>query len=188
MALTLALLCLGSLLLLAIPIHLRVAVERDPGFESRAKLSWLFGLVRVRLHPSGKAKRQKGAKARRDRRPGERPGRFAKRLGRRVLRADLRARSARFLGDLLRALRPRDLRLQARIGLEDPADTGMLWAAMGPLGGWLPCSDIRLEPDFEQERFQLQASGRIRLIPLQVIWLALAFVLSPPIVRAVLAR
>jgi len=102
------------------------------------------------------------------------------------MRPDLRARAVRFARSVLRALRPRDVRIRARIGLDDPADTGRLWAVLGPLGAQL--RNVELEPDFREAALRFRAVARVRLVPLRLLALTVAFALSPPVVRTLLAR
>ena len=169
------------LLLLAAPIDVRVAVDRDQALRARVHVSWLFGLVRFRVRPEGT---RPGMKAKR---PASRRGRHGKRIARRVaggmLRPDFRARSFAFLRGLLRAIRPRDVRVRGRIGLGDPADTGRMWGVLGTLGVLLSQHDVRLEPDFEQACLRFQAAGRMRLIPIQMLFMTTAFLVSPAVVR-----
>ena len=72
-----------------------------------------------------------------------------------------------------------------RIGLGDPADTGLLWAFLGPLSA-LPLrnAELRLEPEFVDPVLELEADGRLLLVPLRFLILAVAFALSPPTIRA----
>jgi hypothetical protein len=105
-----------------------------------------------------------------------------------VLRqAEFRQRAYRFFIDLIHASHPRRLRLLMRLGLGDPADTGRLWALVGPLSAAaqnLPGAHVRIEPEFMDSVLEVRADGQLRLVPLQLICLAIAFVLSPPAIRA----
>jgi hypothetical protein len=78
--------------------------------------------------------------------------------------------------------------VRARIGFDDPADTGRLWGALGPLRVLLASRDVRLEPAFDEPCLRFRAAGRVRLIPVQLLFLTVTFLLSPPVVRALLAR
>jgi hypothetical protein len=176
------------LLLLAVPIHVHLAVEREGAVQARARLSWLFGLVRARAYPGAARARPKQAKRRPARRRSGLGTRIARRVAGGLLRADFRARSVTFLRDVLRAVRPRNVRLSARIGLDDPADTGRLWAALGPLGALLAHRDVRLEPGFDEACLRFRAAAHVRLIPAQLLFLIAAFLASPPVIRALVAR
>jgi hypothetical protein len=100
---------------------------------------------------------------------------------------DLRARVVRLARDLLRAAHLHQLRLHLRIGLGDPADTGRLWALLGPLGATLQACQadaVHIEPYFGAAALAVDASGRAWLVPLQVLGLGLTFVTSPTAWRA----
>ena len=69
-----------------------------------------------------------------------------------------------------------------RIGLDDPADTGMLYSALWPI--LVPLTDsssakVRMELSFEEPALDLTARGRIRVFPIQMVWSVLLFALSP---------
>ena len=182
------LLLAGVVLLLATPIDVRLFLERDEAFRSRARIRWLFGLVRFRIHSRHERARPAPKEAPAPPRRKRRGARAARRVATALMRPDLRPRALGFLRDLLRALRLRDVRVRARIGLDDPADTGRLWAVLGPLGALLRFPNVELEPDFFEACFRFQAAARVRLIPLQLFALTAGFVVSPPVLRALLAR
>ena len=78
--------------------------------------------------------------------------------------------------------------MHARIGMEDPADTGRIWGLVGPLGMILSETDIRLEPVFDDTCLCFRAAARVRLIPGQLMALLLGFLLSPAVLRAAVQR
>lgn len=173
---------LAVILLLAIPITLdfRVSWPRAPRRD--VELGWAFGLVHLRV-PAGRPTGKEGVTAKQ---PRARPGtpRRKWRFGPLVQHQPFRRRITRFARDLWCAVHREDLELDVRLGLDDPADTGQLWAVLGPVSGILAGSretSIRIKPDFTEENFQLNGSGRIRIVPLQVICLAAALLLSPSI-------
>lgn len=74
-----------------------------------------------------------------------------------------------------------------RLGLGDPADTGRLWAMVGPLSALvqnLRNAEVRIEPEFADPVFEFESHGRVLLIPIQFIFVIIAFALSPPSIRA----
>jgi len=170
--------------LLAIPVGLDYQVNWRGKLQGEIDLSWLFGLLHVRIPmettTSPSSDQQTHAKPKRRHKPKSR--RRAKPLAAWRLRP-FRRRLLRFVRDLWRAIHKRDLRVQLRIGLGDPADTGQLWALMGPLSAVLTQSEsvaFELEPDFMDSSLDFASSGRIRIIPLQLLGLTLALLLSPP--------
>lgn len=183
-------LLIGLVLLLAVPLEVAFQLDRVVALEGHVSFRWLFGLVRFRLAvprvrptPPGPAAEPRAARERRRRSAGAGAAR-----GLAVLRqSDFRRRVHRLLGDLVRAIHVRRLRLLVRLGLGDPADTGCLWALVGPLGaaaGSLRGAEVRIEPEFIDPVLELHSRGRVRVIPLRILALASSFALSPPSIRA----
>lgn len=76
--------------------------------------------------------------------------------------------------------------MRLRIGLGDPADTGRLWAIIGPIAGMAQnLRDIQLliEPEFMDPLFEIESHGQIQFAPLRFIGLAVAFILSPTMIK-----
>ena len=186
-----AVVCVLLVLLLALPVDLAFRLESVEGFAGQVRIAWLFGLVRHRivLPPSAGrraprpaiAAQAAGAPARRRRRPRRADVMAALR------QAAFRRRVYRFARDLARAAHARDLGLRVRLGLGDPADTGRLWAFVGPLNAAaqnLRNADVRIEPEFVDSVLEFEARGRLQLFPLQLLALAISFALSPASIRA----
>ncbi len=172
------------LALLAVPFELAFRLERVEAFSGQITLRWLFGLVRFRIPIPG-VERPAEAPAAKPRKPaprGARPNAIA------VFRQPaFRRRVWRLVTDVIRAAHLRELHLRMRLGLGDPADTGWLWALVGPLSvaaQSLRDAQVQIEPEFEDEAFELHADGRLLLIPLQFLALAIGFALSPASIRA----
>lgn len=178
-------------LLLAVPADVAFHFRRIEAFAGEIAVRWLFGLVRFRINvpraarpkPSKPVPKRKAAETRqKPKARGRGPEVFA------VLRqAAFRRRVYRFVKDLVRAAHARDLYLRLRLGLGDAADTGRLWAFVGPLSALaqnVPNAEVRVEPEFVDPVFEFEASGRVLLIPLQFVALAIAFALSPSSIRA----
>jgi hypothetical protein len=177
-------------LLLAVPVDVAFRVKGIVAFEGQFGVRWLFGLVRYRLRvPDPDRRRGQPTTAQTDR--SARRKRKAAGGRRHVLavlrQAPFRRRVVRFVADLLRAAHLRELVLRVRLGLGDPADTGRLWALVGPLGAAaqsLRGADVSIEPDFIDPVLEFDARGRSLLVPLQILVLAVAFALSPVSLRA----
>ena len=184
--LTAALIVLLVLLaLLAVPVTLTYRFSWQRELQGRFMLQWLFGLVRVQLSPRGlrtpEKKQIEEASG-----PKTKPARKEFNPLAALRLKPFRQRILRFARDLWHAFRKRDLRLRIRAGLGDPADTGQLWALCGPLSGWLASIDdasIELEPEFIDAVFELDSSGKISVIPLQLLYLVLGLLCSPPFWR-----
>ena len=171
------------LLLLAVPVTLNYEVSWQRQFRGKARLQWLFGLVRVQL--AAPADRRPVA----DAQPGDDSTEVTPKRARgkfnplpALRQKRFRRRIFRFARDLWRALRKRDLYLRIRVGLGDPADTGQLWAFCGPLSGLLATvehASIELEPEFVDAVFELDSGGKLSVIPLQLLYRALGLLCSP---------
>ena len=175
------------LLLLAVPVDVAFQFQGIEMFQGQIKIHWLFGLVRFHFHVPAVSVPQlpepETAKLRV--KPEERSGRanfFAA-----LRQAPFRRRVYRFSKDFVRAIHLHQLRIRMRLGLGDPADTGCLWAIVGPLNAAaqnLRNAEVRIEPEFMEPIFEFEAHGRFLLIPLHFLALAVAFALSPPSIRA----
>ncbi len=158
---------------LAIPVTLTYQLSWPQDSQQDTLLEWAFGLVKVRIpaaepraHSSGKRTNVLAA----------------------VRLKPFRRRIVRFISDLWRAIHKEDVSLHVRMGLGDPADTGQLWAIVGPIAGSLATvqgAAIAIEPEFSDSTFELNSAGSIRLIPLQLIYMTIALLLSPPIWQGV---
>ncbi len=173
-----ALVALG-LALLAVPVELAFRLAGRPVPAGQVTVGWLFGLVTLPVQ-IGAGRAQRGRRTA----PAGKPRRGLP-LAALWRRRAFRRRALRFVRELLGTLRVRQLRLRLRWGLDDPADTGRLWAAVGPLLLMLPWrgADVRVQPEFGQSVFDWEAQGRLRLVPLRPLLLALGFVLAPVSLR-----
>lgn len=176
-------------LLLAVPL---VVVFRFEGLEAlsgQVAVRWLFGLVRLRVRVPGSRQTRDPQSARDRGKTRQKPGKGGRRLNiTGVLRqAAFRRRVYRLLKDFFGAVHLHRLRLHMRLGLGDPADTGRLWALVGPLNAAaqnLRGAEVWIEPEFTDPVLEYQTEGRLLLIPLQVLALAIGFALSPASIRA----
>ena len=171
--------------LLAIPVSLTFHVSWKQDLQNDITLKWAFGLVRVRIAPdqSGETSLESEKVQQKIARAGSAPRKERNVIA--VIRQKrFRRRIIRFVTDLWHAIYKENVNLHVRIGLGDPADTGQLWAILGPIAGLLASvreASICLEPEFSDTTFELDSSGSIRIIPLHIIGLAVALLLSPPI-------
>lgn len=165
------------IVLLAIPLALQFEVSWRENFQEDIRLEWAFGLVRVRI-PSDQEERRQEVDHAKD--STHKHGEFLAVFRQKAFRR----RIFRFVGELWHALHKKDLSLRVRVGLGDPAETGQLWAVVGPVAGVLASvqeASIAIEPEFFDTVFELDTSGSIRIIPLQIIYLIVALLLSPPV-------
>ena len=93
----------------------------------------------------------------------------------------------KFVRGMLCAIHAQNLFFRLRIGLSDPADTGRLWAVIGPISGIvqnLRSAEVHIEPEFMDPVFEVETHGQFRLVPIQFIALMIVFSLSPRTFRA----
>lgn len=180
--------------LLAIPVTLRFDVFWDRTLQQDIRLLWAFGLLDVRLAPEAAETGQPAAESATPARRKPRTKRAASKRKTNVLAGmrlqRFRRRIVRFARDLWRAVQKRDLSLRVRVGLGDPADTGQLWALLGPLAGWLATlreAVITIEPEFYEPTLELETHGSIRIIPLQLVGIVVALALSPAVWQGIRA-
>ena len=177
--------------LMAVPIDIEFYVERSTRVEGRVNFRWLFGLAKFGFDlPSTEHAQQPEPE---DRKPGKRhrkkikPGHGGSNLLGVLRQSPFRRRIWRFVKDLVRAAHSRDVFLHMRIGLGDPADTGRLWGFIGPLAALTSSrhgADITIEPEFMDPVFEFRGHGCFRFVPLEFLMLTIAFLLSPPSLRA----
>jgi hypothetical protein len=179
---------LTLLLVLAVPITVAFKVDRLKEIKGQVSFYWLFGLVRFRIGFPSIPKAEPEHKRKPKKKTGKhKTGGNARRVFALLKRSAFRQHGVRFVKDVLRAIHAHDLYLRLRIGLDDPADTGRLWALVGPIAGVainLRSAEVRIEPEFLAPVFEVKSHGELRLIPLQFIALVTAFIVSPTTLHA----
>jgi len=176
---------------LAIPVTLKFQVSWRNALEQNVRAQWAFGLVRVQISPAGTKNKSpsRGDIQRKARSSKRSTGRPRNLLGA-ITNGKFRRRMMGFVRDLWRAIGKESICVRLRIGLDDPADTGRLWAVLGPLAGVLgliESASVEIQPEFSEEVFELDSSGTVHVMPLRVLHLLLALALSPTVWRGIRA-
>jgi hypothetical protein len=167
------------IILLAVPVELVFSIERDEGFRSNARVRWMFGLIGKDIG-GRKDGKQKPKKRRGDVKSilaALTTGGFPQKLMSLARRA-------------VRMLKIREFEANFRIGLGDPAETGMLFAVIAPTMFFIksfPSLEVNVEPDFEQEGLQGYCRGAIRAVPIMFVAVLIPFLLSATTIRALKA-
>ena len=184
---TLASLAVILVLVLSVPFEMafQVSVPGRPRF--RMKLLWLFGLVSKEITRKKKPEEKKKV-VEKEPKPKEGKRKIGVIIG--ILRTKGLLKQLKvFLSDILGSLKIRDLLADFRVGLGNPADTGLLFALIGPPTFWLSSSlplQIRVQPSFADEAtFEGYSRGAVRLRPIQLVIPFLRFVFSLATVRMV---
>ena len=166
------------LVLSCVPLGVAFEVTSVPRWRSSMRLDW-GGLLESHVELGPHAAR-KGAE-----RPPERRRTRPKRRRRRPRPAALLHALGHGVGLMRRLLaqtRVKSLRLNARFGLDDPADTGTLYGALVPFfvalqGRWR--RSCVFEPEFTRECLEVSASARLTLVPLRWLLVMGRFLVSP---------
>ena len=168
------------LIVFSIPVDMGFDVGGPEAARSRMRVGWLFGLLgkefgRRRKKPKEKASKRKKKK------------RSAKPFLSLLVTKGVARGLLKLFRRILSGVRVRHLDARLRIGLDDPADTGMLYSALWPVLVPLTYNSsakVRMELSFEEPALDLTARGRIRVFPIQMVWFVLLFALSPAGLRA----
>ena len=168
---------------LIIPVEL---VFNYRNFESPVKkvnLSWFFGIFSFEIYPKKySTKEKKEVKTSSEKKKGMGFSKIRKILS----NSKFTSKTYNTLQRLLRSVKPDLKKLYLKIGLEDPADTGMLWGIFGPLSGILygfTDKDLTIEPDFLDPAFNIETQGNITIIPLEILLIAFGYIFSPVVLK-----
>ena len=170
------------LIVFSIPVDMAFDVGGPGAARSKMRLGWLFGLLGKEFGGSGRRKKPKEPAAKRKKKKRSAKPFLSLLMTKGVARGLLKL-SRRILS----GVRVRHLDARLGIGLDDPADTGMLYAALWPVLVPLTYNSsakVRMELSFDKPALDLAARGRIRVFPIQMVWFVLLFALSPAGLRA----
>ena len=165
------------ILILSIPIEMAFDTSR-PG--AKARVGWAFGLLWEDV--GGGKKKPKRPKKKKKRSPGAKA--FLDFLGTRGSVSGLLKLARRIIG----GIRVKQMDAHFRMGLDDPADTGMLYSVMLPILiplNYIGSSNVRMALCFEEEVLDFTGQGHVRIVPAQMIWAVLLFGLSPAGLRVI---
>ena len=175
------------LLVLSIPVDMAFDVGGPGVARLRMRVGWLFGLLGKEFGQRIK-KLEERASVNKKKKPKERTSKTKKKkwsakplpslLMTKGVAKGLLKLSRRIIG----GVRVRHLDARLVIGMDDPADTGMLYSALWPV--LVPLTNnssakVRMELSFEEPALDLTGRGRIRVFPIQMVWSVLLFALSP---------
>jgi hypothetical protein len=178
-------------LLLCVPVALEFQVDvAGTRSRARARLAWLFGAAAWELRRKERQPKR-AERARRARRPPRRWRAIGRQLLAVVRTPGIMPQAGRFLRAALHSLKIRDLAVDLRVGLEDPFETGMLFAAIGPVLAFVNAvcpRSIVVEPSFRGEYvLEGNCTGALRFLPVVLLGACLRLALSGPVLRAVVS-
>lgn len=174
------------IVLLVIPVELEFAAQWPSQDPVSVRVYWCFGLISSKTSlATGWDAKSKAAKGSEKKVSGSSGALKVRKLfGQRRFRV----RVYHLVSSVWRAVRKRDVNIHFRLGAGDPAETGRLWAILGPLSGWLQAQrscTIALVPDFDNAVFEGGASGRLGFAPVRLLAPVIAFVCSPVLWRSI---
>lgn len=175
------------LVVLSVPLDLAFRLDVNDRTRFSVKLVWLFGLVGKEL---GRRKKKAKPKKAKPKQAKEKKGSARKAL--KILRTKGLLRQIKILvTDVFNSLSIRQLRANFRIGLDNPADTGLLFAFIGPTFVFFNPPDrysINIKPSFEDEAIlEGYMQAVVRLLPIRLVIPLLKFVFSLPTSRVIKA-
>ena len=146
-----------------IPVKLSFNFRTDVVGQRMLRVVWLFGLVEKILLP-------------RKKKPAKKP-RKTKKPDLKTILTLIRTRGVltgiiRLVRRILKSLRVRQLNADLRVGLDDPADTGTMYAVLWPLmvrPGLFGPVTFRIEPVFEEPVFEAALQGEVTVVPGQML-------------------
>jgi hypothetical protein len=166
------------ILVLSIPVDMALELEATERAGSKMRVGWLFGLFWKDIR--GRKRKKPVKREKRDMRY------FLSVLRVRGLPGGILKLARRMLG----RLKVGQMDIDIRLGLDDPADTGMvysvLWPVLIPVGALGPVN-FRFEPAFDEPAFDASVHGKVRVYPIQMVGPVLRFVFSPTGLRAIRA-
>jgi hypothetical protein len=185
-ALTMAALVALLLGLLAVPVVLVIDAERTDTLEARWRVTWLFGLLSVTPKRTQRERTARGTPARRAR--SSHGGRRAGRGALAALSTDgLASRVMKLVGALAHHVRFERLRVDAAFGCENPADTGFVYGCLSPALVLADAYglDVHCTPLFWESGVRGTLGATLRVRPLALLGTIVAFLVSPPVLRAI---
>jgi len=186
------------IVVLSIPLSLNFFFITNQGSQGYVRYNWFFGLITFQKPlPAPSQSPTKVSTQLKSSKPSKRKlletttnhkSRNSKNVSLALLKQSIfRRHILKFVKRIYRASHAKDLYLKLRIGLGDPADTGELWAIMGPISGILTNMKnikIELQPEFIDAVMEIESHGQFRFIPLHLIVLVMLFTMSPTTIRA----
>jgi hypothetical protein len=182
-----ALVCLLLLivLILCIPIDLvfSITINESPSYKIR--LLWFFGWLDKELRKTERTSKKKELVAEATQKPKRR---IRASVVYRILKTrGLCTQFKRLVTGIFKSLNVKELTAYLKLGLENPADTGLLFAFAAPINSLLSLLhyNITIYPSFDSDIvLEAHAQGITRLHPVRVVFAMLKFLLSPPAINA----
>ncbi|MFC1932318.1 DUF2953 domain-containing protein [Chloroflexota bacterium] len=169
--LTLAGLAILIILVFCVPLDATFNIDTSEKLRFRLRIAWFFGLISKELHREKKKPEEK-KKVAEEKQKKKRRIEFRTVL--KILQTEgLLKQVKNLVKGVLGQLKIRDLVANFKVGLGNPAETGILFAIVGPATAFLSSltsHEIRIQPAFGDEAILEGFSyGKVRLRPIQLI-------------------
>ena len=176
------------ILILCVPVDMVLHADANGRPKFRLRFSWLFGLVSKEITGGEKKPEEKRKEVEGKRKRGESRKRI--RFIFEILRTkDLLRQFKDLVAGILSRLNIRNLKVNLKVGLDNPADTGLLFAVIGPAISFLRFSfpyEITVQPSVDGKAvFAGYSYGKVRLRPIQLVIPLLRFAFSPATIKAI---
>ena len=176
-----------TILVLCVPLDAVLNMDTSGRPKFRLRLVWFFGLISREI--SRKKKRPEEEKEITKEKPKKK-----RRIGFNTILKILRIKGLLrqlkgLVRDALGQLKIRELGVNLKLGLDNPADTGFLFALIGSTTPFLNLPSqyqIRVQPSFYDEAaFEGYLRGALRLQPIKIVKPLIRFVFSLAVFRVV---
>ena len=172
---------------LCVPLDAALNVDTSAKPKFRLRVKWLFGLVSQEVK-RGEKKPEEKKKVTKEKPAKKRGKDFGTILS--ILRTRGLLKQLKYLvRDILGQFKIRELVVDFKLGLDNPADTGFLFASIGAISPFLNLPSqyqIRVQPSFENEAaFEGYLHGVLRLRPIKLARPFIRFVFSLAALRVV---
>jgi hypothetical protein len=171
---------------LSVPVDLLFDFRTSRDREAVLRAEWLFGLVGKSLLP--RKKFGKPRKAKKPRKGKRRDLRTLLSYFALVRTRGLATEFLRFVRRMVGSLHIRQVNADLRFGLDDPADTGIVYGALWPvlfLPAMSSSTTLRMEPVFDSPTFEAAFQGKVRVFPAEMLANIVRFVFSPAGLRLI---
>jgi len=169
---TLASLFLLLVLLLSIPVNLIFFFDTNHQPKVSLRFTWMFGLISGRL--GGKKKKPRVPRKKKEKKKGSRFRFWGVLCTEGLLKHILL-----LVKGILSCIHLKKFRLQLRLGLDSPADTGFLFGFVYAVRALLPARYyIDVNPEFSEAIVEGYSSGVVTLTPICFVGLLFRFVFS----------
>lgn len=170
------------MLVLCVPVDAVLTLDTSAERKFRFRLVWLFGLISPEL-----SRERRKPKARQPGRAKRKRGIGLRTIWRILRTRGLLTKIKNLARDALPQIKIKEIAVNLRLGLDDPADTGSLFAVIGAARPFMKLPrqyELTIQPSFSsQSFFQGYLHGILRLQPIRLVIPFGRFIFSPTMLR-----